>query len=61
MEQDKDSESEDEKDKNEKKQRIHEMEQRVGPLTLEALQIDNQVTRALQMLEGYDIFKNLKG
>jgi carboxyl-terminal processing protease len=61
LEQDKDSESEDEKDKNEKKQRIHEMEQRVGPLTLEALQIDNQVRRALQMLEGYDIFKNLKG
>jgi carboxyl-terminal processing protease len=50
-EQDKDSESEDEK----------EMEQRVGPLTLEALQTDNQVRRALQMLEGYDIFKNLKG
>jgi hypothetical protein len=37
------------------------MEQRVGPLTLEALQTDNQVRRALQMLEGYDIFKNLKG
>ena len=58
---DKDSESEDEKDKSKKKPRIQEMEQRVGPLTLEALQTDNQVRRALQMLEGYDIFKNLKG
>ena len=30
-------------------------------LTVEALKFDNQVVRALEMLRGYDIFKNLKG
>ena len=40
---------------------MREAELRIGPLTLEALESDNQVMRALEMLEGYDIFKNMKG
>ena len=41
--------------------RMREVELRVGPLTVEALRFDNQVMRALEMLRGYEIFKNLKG
>jgi carboxyl-terminal processing protease len=45
----------------EKEQRMREAELRIGPLTAEALKFDNQVMRALEMLRGYEIFKNLKG
>jgi carboxyl-terminal processing protease len=48
-------------EKSEKEERMREVEQRVGPLTVEGLKFDNQVMRALEMLRGYDIFKNLKG
>jgi carboxyl-terminal processing protease len=56
-----DSESKEEKEKREKKSRMRDAELRIGPLTLEVLESDNQVMRALEMLEGYDIFKNLRG
>ena len=59
--QNKDRDSQKEKEENEKKSRMREAELRIGPLTIEALESDNQVMRALEMLEGYDIFKNLKG
>ena len=57
----KDRDSNKEKEKSEQKSRMREAEMRIGPLTLEALESDNQVMRALEMLEGYEIFKNLKG
>ena len=38
-----------------------ELELRHGPLTAEKLQRDYQVQRALEILIGYDVFKNLKG
>jgi len=43
----------------EKDSRMDEAEQRIGPLTRESLQSDNQVIRALEMLRSYEIFKNL--
>ena len=49
-----------EKEDSEKDSKMDEAEQRVGPLTREALQSDNQVMRALEMLRGYEILKNLK-
>ena len=49
------------KEKSEEEERMREVEQRVGPLTVEGLKFDNQVMRALEMLRGYEIFKNLKG
>ncbi len=55
-----DSEDED-KEKSERDDRMREAELRIGPLTVEALKFDNQVMRALEMLKGYEIFKNLKG
>ena len=48
-------------EENQEKTRMQEVEFRVGPLKPEALQSDNQVMRALELLEGYDIFKNFKG
>ena len=57
----KDSDSKEDKEKSEQKSRMREAQLRIGPLTLEALESDNQVMRALEMLEGYEIFKNLKG
>jgi carboxyl-terminal processing protease len=51
----------DDKGKSEKKDRMRESELRVGPLSAEALQFDNQVMRALEMLRGYEIFKNMNG
>ena len=48
-------------EKSEEEERMREVEQRVGPLTVEGLKFDNQVMRALEMLRGYEIFKNLKG
>jgi carboxyl-terminal processing protease len=51
----------DDREKSEQKDRMREAELRVGPLTVESLQYDNQVMRALEMLKGYEIFKNMKG
>jgi carboxyl-terminal processing protease len=54
-----------EPDKNKKsepqksKPKNQEMEFRVGPLTVELLRTDNQVMRALEILNSYDIFKSL--
>jgi carboxyl-terminal processing protease len=53
--------NDDDKGKNEKKDRMRESELRVGPLSAEALQFDNQVMRALEMLRSYEILKNMKG
>jgi carboxyl-terminal processing protease len=41
------------------KPKNQEMEFRVGPLTVDQLRTDNQVMRALEILNSYDIFKNL--
>jgi len=49
------------KEKSEQKDRMKEAELRIGPLTVESLKFDNQVMRALEMLRGYEIFKNMKG
>ena len=46
-------------DKKESKPEAREMEFRVGPLSLQRLQKDNQVMRALEILSSYDIFKSL--
>jgi carboxyl-terminal processing protease len=46
-------------DKKESKPQAQEMEFRVGPLSLQRLQKDNQVMRALEILSSYDIFKSL--
>ena len=54
-----DDEAEDKESKQE--DRMREAELRIGPLTIESLKFDNQVVRALEMLRGYEIFKNLKG
>ena len=40
---------------------IKDAEARVGPLKVESLQTDNQVMRALEILMGYDVLKNVKG
>jgi carboxyl-terminal processing protease len=48
-------------DQGKKNTRMREAEMRIGPLTIEALKTDNQVMRALEMLRGYEILKNLKG
>ncbi len=53
-------EAEDKEESNQE-DRMREAERRIGPLTIEALKFDNQVVRALEMLRGYEIFKNLKG
>ena len=51
---------EDLKDDTEKsKPKAEETDFRVGPLSLEQLQTDNQVMRALEILNSYDIFKSL--
>ena len=46
-------------DQTKPKSETREMEFRVGPLNLERLQTDNQVMRALEILNSYDIFKSL--
>jgi carboxyl-terminal processing protease len=56
IELDKDSENEEDNEKS----RMQEVEFRVGPLKSETLQTDNQVMRALELLEGYNIFQKLK-
>jgi carboxyl-terminal processing protease len=53
---DSDSQNKEETDKDSKMQ---DAELRVGPLTREALQSDNQAMRALELLRGYEIFKTL--
>ncbi len=58
---DADDQSQEEKDKKDSDSRMRDAQMRIGPLTLEALESDNQVMRALEMLEGYAILKNLKG
>jgi carboxyl-terminal processing protease len=58
-------EAEPDKNKNQKsepqksKPKNQEMEFRVGPLTADLLRTDNQVMRALEILNSYDIFKSL--
>jgi carboxyl-terminal processing protease len=58
-------EAEPDTDKNKKsdsespKPQSSETEFRVGPLTIEQLRTDNQVMRALEILNSYDIFKSL--
>ena len=58
-------EAEPDKNKNQKskpqesKPQKQEMEFRVGPLTVDQLRTDNQVMRALEILNSYDIFKSL--
>ncbi len=51
-----------EPEKNEKKsEENQEMQFRVGPLKRDRLMTDNQVIRALEILNSYDIFKTLNG
>ena len=59
--QDADDQSQEEKDKRDSDSRMRDAQMRIGPLTLEVLKSDNQVMRALEMLEGYEILKNLTG
>ena len=40
---------------------LKDAEARVGPLKVESLQTDNQVMRALEILMGHDVLKNVKG
>ena len=55
-----DEEEDDGDRESQEKSRRREVDFRVGPLKAETLQSDNQVMRALQLLEGYQIFKNFK-
>jgi len=55
-----DSKSED-AEKGEQKDKLREAELRIGPLTVDTLKFDNQVMRALEMLRGYQILKNMNG
>jgi len=54
------SENPSKKEEEKKKPRAREVDFRVGPLKVEGLRTDNQVMRALEILIGYDIFKDLK-
>ena len=47
------------KEKNKEKLRKRRSSFRHGPLDPEILRADNQVTRALEILVSYDIFKDL--
>ncbi|MCU0558630.1 MAG: S41 family peptidase [Desulfobacterales bacterium] len=40
---------------------IKDAESRVGPLKLEALQTDNQIMRALEILTGFEVLRHVKG
>ena len=57
---DKQDKEDDGDEETQEESRRQEVEFRVGPLKPEMLQTDNQVMRALELLEGYDIFKNFK-
>jgi carboxyl-terminal processing protease len=55
-------EAEPEKDKKQSDENQNqEMQFRVGPLDRDRLMTDNQVVRALEILNSYDIFKSLNG
>jgi carboxyl-terminal processing protease len=55
-------EAEPEKDKKQSEEnQTQEMQFRVGPLNRDRLMTDNQVVRALEILNSYDIFKSLNG
>ena len=54
------AEPEEEKKQREENQN-QEMQFRVGPLNRDRLMTDNQVVRALEILNSYDIFKTLNG
>jgi carboxyl-terminal processing protease len=58
---DQEDQDDDGDDESRKKSGMREVDFRIGPLKLETLKTDNQVMRALELLEGYEIFKNLKG
>ena len=49
-----------EKEDSQKDSQMEDAELRVGPLTREALQTDNQVVRALEMLKSYAIFNTMR-
>ena len=49
-----------ENEDSQKNSQMEDAELRVGPLTLEALQTDNQVVRALEMLKSYAIFNTMR-
>ncbi len=53
--------AEDQTDEERKKELKEQTESRYGPLSLETLQGDNQVVRALEILRGYEIFTEKKG
>ncbi len=55
-----DSEKKPDKDKKDllKKRKPREMDYRLGPLTVEGLQSDNQVMHGLEILLSYEIFKD---
>jgi carboxyl-terminal processing protease len=53
------SDSQEEED-SQKNSQMEDAELRVGPLTHEVLQTDNQVMRALEMLKSYAIFNTMK-
>jgi carboxyl-terminal processing protease len=48
-------------DAGEKKPKMQDTNFRIGPLKLEALQADNQIMRAVEILTSYDIFKHING
>ena len=52
---------EEETDEERKKELKQQTESRYGPLSLEMLQGDNQVMRALEILRGYEIFTEKRG
>ncbi|MGD9054349.1 MAG: S41 family peptidase [Desulfobacterales bacterium] len=55
-------EAEPEKEKKQREEnQTQEMQFRVGPLDRDRLMTDNQVVRALEILNSYDIFKSLNG
>ncbi|MGE0085785.1 MAG: S41 family peptidase [Desulfococcaceae bacterium] len=54
-------EEEGQTDEERKKELMQQTESRYGPLSLETLQTDNQVTRALEILRGYEIFTETRG
>jgi len=49
------------KDSDEKMQPLDESRLRVGPLTIEVLQTDNQIMHALEILTSYDILRKTSG
>lgn len=57
---DKNSETKKDKDKKDSKKKIkmYDFDYRLGPLTIEGLQSDNQVMHALEILLSYEIFKD---